>query len=80
MNTNLSVKQSTLLNTAINLALKSEMNCQHAAMIVMNGKVISCGVNHERGCLNGKGLAFMHAEVAALWRLVRQDKQCFLCK
>jgi deoxycytidylate deaminase len=74
----LSIKKIALLHYAMNLAMSSSMRCRHACILVINGKIISEGVNHYRGCLNNKCVPFVHAEISALWKLLRKDKQCFL--
>jgi pyrimidine deaminase RibD-like protein len=74
----LSTKQQNLLHRAMTLALDCKLPAHHACMLVINGKVISTGINHYRGCLNNKYVPFIHAEVCAIWKLLRQDKQCFL--
>lgn len=53
---------------------KSNMTQKHAAMIMIGGKKISLGYNHDRTTMNKKPILSYHAEVHALANYINQNK------
>lgn len=56
----------------IDFSKKSDMSHKHAAMIYKgNQKILSYGYNHTRGCIFGKPIYGLHAEVDAILQLLK---------
>lgn len=56
----------------IDLTKKSDMSHKHAAIIYKSHqKILACGYNHSRGCILGKPINGLHAEVDALMQLLK---------
>jgi hypothetical protein len=69
----LSNRRRRLLDILKNLAITSELNMKHSAMVLSGGKILSVGVNNQNNKLVRFGVPCQHAEMSALWR-------CFLSR
>ena len=67
-------KIDKLVNSLKNITQKSNMTQKHAAMIMIGGKKISVGYNHDRMTTNSKPILSYHAEVHALANYINQNK------
>lgn len=74
----LSQTQERILNLAMGVAEDSDMQSRHGCIITRNSKVISTGTNSLRSYINGRQVLSCHAEIDALYRYVRQSRQCKL--
>lgn len=73
----MSRKLNLHINALAEIALKSDMANQHAAGLVVGGKMVAVGWN--QGCRSKVGTYYgpsLHAEPAALLNLAKQ-RQCF---
>lgn len=76
--TKLSRNQQRILALAMEVAIDSEMQSRHGCIITKNSKVLSTGTNSLRSYVNGRQILSCHAEIDALYRYVRQSRQCEL--
>lgn len=65
---NMSVKQQDYLQIAANVAMNSDMNHKHGAVLVYKKNVIAVGYNYNLASFS------IHAEVAAISQLKGRDK------
>lgn len=76
--TSLSRSQQRIVLQAMELAIDSDMQSRHGCIITKNSKILSTGTNNLRTYVNGRQILSCHAEIDALYRYVRQSRQCEL--
>ncbi len=74
----LSSRQQQLISLATQYALDSTMQSKHGCVLTLHGKPVSTGTNHTRGCINSQQVVSCHAEIDAMYKHIRQSRQCKL--
>lgn len=76
--TTLSSGQERLLQLAVEQAFNSTMQNRHGCVVARKCKALTVGNNHTRTYLNRQQLVSCHAEIDALYKYMRQSRQCKL--
>ena len=70
----LSKGQLSLLNLAVDSALKSPMQSQHGCILALNNTVVTCGKNTTRSLVNGQIVVSCHAEIDTIHKYLRTQR------
>ena len=76
----LSKRQLSLLNLAIDSALTSPMQSQHGCILALNNTAVTSGKNTTRSLVNGQIVVSCHAEIDTIHKYLRRTTEKSLYK